>query len=165
MITDIFFLLDNLHLSTIGFDELPAWYLRLTAPVFSFILSHLINQSLAQLPMETSLIHPIPKIPNPSSPSDYRPISITSTSFGFLNDSLSETSFISVVPLDSKLSNQFAFHPTGSTTAAIVAILHHASYLLLANPYVSHISLDFSKAFDSVRHSTFISKFSALDQF
>ena len=61
------------------------------------------------------------------------------------------------------ISDQFAFHPTGSTFAATISFLHTITSLLQANPYVIVISLDFSKAFDSVRHSTLLSKMSELD--
>ena len=47
-------------------------------------------------------------------------------------------------------SDQFAFRPTGSPTAAIISLLHTITNLLTANPYVIVISLDFSKAFDTV---------------
>ena len=59
-------------------------------------------------------------------------------------------------------SDQFAFRPTGSTSAAIISLLHTITTLLQANPYVIVISLDFSKAFDSVRQSTLLSKMSEL---
>lgn len=39
-----------------------------------------------------------------------------------------------------------------STAAAVTAILHHASTFLHNNTFVSLISLDFSRVFDSVRH-------------
>jgi len=52
------------------------------------------------------------------------------------------------------LSDQFAFCPTGSPTAALINMLSIISNMLLINPYVIVIALDFSKAFDMVRHST-----------
>ena len=48
-------------------------------------------------------------------------------------------------PISSLISDQFAFRPTGSTTAASISINHHASSLLTTNPYVSLFSLDFTK--------------------
>ena len=54
--------------------------------------------------------------------------------------------------------DQFAFRPTGSTTAALINLFHKISILLQDNDFVHLISLDFSKAFDSVRHSTLIEK-------
>ena len=42
-------------------------------------------------------------------------------------------------------------------------LLSSLSYFLTTNPFVIVISLDFSKAFDTVRHSTLLNKFSQLD--
>ena len=60
-------------------------------------------------------------------------------------------------------SDQFAFRPTGSTTAAVIAILRIVTNLLSDHPYVIVISLDFSKVFDTVRHATLLEKFAQLD--
>ena len=54
--------------------------------------------------------------------------------------------------------DQFAFRPTGSTTAALIYLLHTLTELLLTHDYVHVIALDFSKAFDTVRHYTLVSK-------
>jgi len=59
--------------------------------------------------------------------------------------------------------DQFAFRPTGSTTAAIITLLHKVTQLLLTNPYVIVIGIDFSKAFDTVRHHTLLDKIAQLD--
>ena len=62
------------------------------------------------------------------------------------------------------IHDQFAFRPTGSTTAAIISLFHKVTHLLLTNPYVIVIALlDFSKAFDKVRHHTLIDKMAQLD--
>lgn len=52
---------------------------------------------------------------------------------------------------------------TGSTTAAIITILHTVAHLLVTNPYVILIARDFSKAFDIVKHKTFLEKMAELD--
>ena len=59
--------------------------------------------------------------------------------------------------------DQFAFRPTGSTTATVIAILHIVTTLLCNHPYVIVISLDFSQAFDTVRHATLLEKLAQLD--
>ena len=59
-------------------------------------------------------------------------------------------------------SDQFAFRPSGSPTA-VIAILQAVTNLLSDHPYVIVISLDFSKAFDTVRHTTLLQKFAQLD--
>ena len=62
-----------------------------------------------------------------------------------------------------KIANQFAFRPSGSTTSALVAILSHISGLLETNDFVHVISLDFSKAFDTVSHASLFNKLANLN--
>jgi len=47
--------------------------------------------------------------------------------------------------------------------AVIVSLIRIVTNLLLTNPYVAVISLDFSKAFNMVRHSTLVNKLAELD--
>jgi len=61
------------------------------------------------------------------------------------------------------VSDQFAYRPTGSTTAAIITILHTVTQLLASNPHVIVIAIDFSKAFHTVWHKTLLDKMSQLD--
>ena len=60
-------------------------------------------------------------------------------------------------------SDQYAFRPSGSTTAALIWILHTTTQLLSNHDYVIIIALDFSKAFDTVRHSALFDKFADLE--
>jgi len=60
----------------------------------------------------------------------------------------------------SVFSDQYVFRPSGSTTAAIISIT--ATQLLADNDYVILLALDFSKAFDTVRHHTLFEKFANL---
>ena len=59
--------------------------------------------------------------------------------------------------------DQYAFRPTGSTNTAIIAILHIVTDLLERNKFVRVIGLDFSKAFDSVRHQQLFRKMENLN--
>ena len=59
-------------------------------------------------------------------------------------------------------TDQFAFRPTGSIIAAIISLLHALTNLLASNQYVIVYCLDFSKAFDTVRHSTLMEKIAML---
>jgi len=59
---------------------------------------------------------------------------------------------------------QYAFCPTGSTTAALVHLFTQSiTHMLTTNPYVIVLCLDFSKAIDIVRHSTLLEKLAQLD--
>jgi len=66
-------------------------------------------------------------------------------------------------PIDLNFHDQFAFRPTGSTTAALIALLQTISDMLISQPYVRLFALDFSKAFDTVRHSTLLEKLAKLN--
>ena len=52
---------------------------------------------------------------------------------------------------------------TGSTAAALIQLLHTITSLLDTRPYVIVYALDFSKAFDSVRHSSVLNTFSKMN--
>src|SRR6218665_3220729 len=123
------------HHTTTGYDELPAWFLRLTAPVYAGIITRLINFSVAHtIPTQwkTSIILPIPKIQQPVTPIDYQPISITPVLSRLLERFIVHT-FIyptfNTPPLNHQLSDQFAFRPTGSTTAALISIIQQSTSL------------------------------------
>src|SRR5664279_916656 len=77
----VFQALDKLHHTSTGLDGLPAWFLRLGAPVFCTPVARLFNQSLASstVPQQwkQACIHPIPKVNAPRQHAEFRPISIT----------------------------------------------------------------------------------------
>jgi len=56
----------------------------------------------------------------------------------------------------------YTFMPTGLTTAALVAIFHTICAMLSTKPYIQVFALDFSKAFDTVRHFTLMKKMAHL---
>ena len=65
---------------------------------------------------------------------------------------------LSTLPSSLSFRDQFAYLPTGSTTAALIQILHTVTHLLASHDSVSVIALDFTKAFDTVRHATLLHK-------
>lgn len=168
----VFESLDNLRPTSTGLDKLPAWFLRLGAPIFSKPLSELFNLSLSTSTVphqwKQAWIRPVPKVPVPTQHSDYRPISITPVLTRVM-EKIVVRRFIYPALLQSpaaatlSFSDQFAYRPTGSTTAALIAIFHTVTHLLVNNPYVIVIALDFSKAFDTVRHWTLLEKMAQLD--
>ena len=97
-------------------------------------------------------------------PADYRPISITPVLSRTLERFVVHQYIYPVLPSSTTLSfsNQYAFRPTGSTCAALIAILQTLTKMLANNPYVLLYALDFSKAFDSVRHRTLMEKLAQL---
>ena len=65
--------------------------------------------------------------------------------------------------MESAIAEQYVFRPTGSTTAALISLLHTVTQMLNTNSYVIVIAMDFSKAFDTVRHVTFLEKMANFD--
>ena len=166
----VFKVLDTLRPTSTGLDNLPAWFLRLGAPIFYKPLTYLFNLSLSNsvVPIQWKLawIRPIPKVSAPAQHSDYRPISITPVLTRILERIVVRQYIYPAIlkpPPALSFSDQFAYRPTGSTTAAIITILHTVTELLASNPYVIVIAIDFSKAFDTVRHKTLLDKMSQLD--
>ena len=166
----MFNILDHLHHTADGMDRLPAWFLRLAAPVYSHVISELINRSIsaAHVPEQwkTAVITPVAKVKKPEQMTDFRPISVTPVLSRVVERELVRGHLYQAFaksPASEALGDQFAFRPTGSTTAALIAILQQTTDLLRSNKYVAIISLDFSRAFDTVRHSTLAEKLSALD--
>jgi hypothetical protein len=157
----VFRLLDTLHHTATGLDALPAWFLRVGAPVFAAPIQQIFNLSLttSEVPVQwkSAFIVPIPKINTPTCPADYRPISITSvlsrTIERYIVKSYIYPALITPPPTLG-FRDQFAFRPTGSTTAALISFLYKVTTLLSTHHFVRVISLDFSKAFDSIRHVT-----------
>jgi len=86
----------------------------------------------------------VPKLSSPASLSDIRPISISSVLSRAI-ERLVVRQFIYpallTLPPSLVFSDQFAFRPSGSTTAAVIAILQAVTNLLSDHPYVIVISL------------------------
>ena len=166
----VFRMLDNLQPTAAGLDGLPAWYLQVAAPIFCRTIANLFNMSLATSTVphqwKEARIRPVPKVSAPKEHADYRPISVTPIMCRLMERTVVRTflypAFLNPPPALT-FSDQFAFRPTGSTSAAIISLLRIVINLLQYNPFVVVVSLDFSKAFDTVRHSTLLCKLAALD--
>ena len=98
-------------------------------------------------------------------PVDFRPISVTPILSRIIERLVVRQflypAFLSSCPESLIFSDQFAFRPTGSTTSALVWFLHTITQMLTQHDYVIVLALDFSKAFDTVQHSTLLDKLDA----
>jgi len=112
-----------------------------------------------------AVINPIPKVINPTQPADYRPISLTPILSRILEKIVVKQYFYPTIlstQNNEHFKSQFAFKPTGSTTAALINLFHTVTNMLVDYLYIHIISLDFSKAFDTIRHSSVLNSFSKL---
>ena len=100
--------------------------------------------------------------PKKISLDDYRPISVTPILSRLAERIIVRRWLLQSIPLDI-IQDQFAFRPTGSTTAALVSLFHHVTNRLLeSNDYVRCLCIDFSKAFDTVDHDVLAHKLAGL---
>ena len=165
----MFQILDTLHHTATGLDGIPAWFLRVGAPFFAEPIAAMMNLSISSsiVPTQwkTASILPIAKVQPPITLSDFRPISITPVLSRILERIVVHDYIypsLQCPPSGLSFTDQFAFQPTGSTTCALIQLFRTISVLLESNSYVIVFALDFSKAFDSVRHSAVREKFSQL---
>ena len=125
----VFRMPDSLKSTSMGLDGLPDWFIRLAAPAFAQ------PQSLVPHQWKSSCITPLPKVKSPVACQDYRPITVTAILSRLMEKSLVKQLLYPVLihPHCSHLfSDQFGFIPTaGSTTAALVYLLHQIFQLLL----------------------------------
>ena len=154
-----FMILDKLRHTATGLDKLPAWFLRVAALVLcgpvADIFNLLLSTSTVPNQWKRARIRPVPKTPTPQLPADYRPISVTPVLTRITERIVAQRYIYPALtspPPTLHFADQFAFRPTGSTTAAIIPLLNSVTNLLDTEPYVIVISLDFSKAFDTLRH-------------
>jgi len=155
--SEVFYILDHLQPTATGLDHIPAWFLRLIAPVFSAPITQLFNRSIdtATVPAQwkRASITPIPKVINPTSAVDYRPISITPVLSRILEKRIVRIYIYPALYIPLRccspdlpplldFSDQYGFRPTSSTTAALIMLLYTISHMLSSNAYVRVISLD-----------------------
>jgi len=113
-----------------GMDKLPAWFLRVGAPLFYKPVTCLLNKSIVTSTVPCQWNHacilPTPKTAIPQQNADYRPISITPVLSRLLERVIVRNYLypaIIVPPASLYFTDQYAFRPTGSTTAALIALL------------------------------------------
>ena len=64
---------------------------------------------------------------------------------------------------DEQMNDQFAFRPTGRTTAALSTVMHTIySMFDQGNDYVRCVLIDYSKAFDVINHEILLNEMGTL---
>jgi len=112
-----------------------------------------------------AVITPIPKATKPMQPKYYRLISITTVLSRTLERHVVRSYIYPALQQQHpglNFTDQFAFRPTGSTVAALIALIHTVLKKLSTNHYVHVSTLDFSKSFDTVRHAAVMEKLAQL---
>jgi len=125
----------------------------------------LFNQTIAAgvLPQQwkTAVITQVLRVPAPTTESDYYTIYITPVLSRLIEGHIVTTFLYPALhnpPSDLTFSDQYAFRPTGSTTAALISLQHTICPMVSTNSF----ALDFSRAFDSSRHHKLLDNMSSL---
>ena len=120
-----------------GIDGLPVRFLRLSAPWIASPISHIFNMSYSSsvVPVQWKLscITPVPKTNQPVDCVDFRPISVTPVLSRVLERLIVRRDLYPVLvnpDVSHLFHDQFAFRPTGSTTAALICLFHHLTHSL-----------------------------------
>lgn len=154
-------MLRTLKRTSTGIDKIPVWLFRSCSFEIAEIVAHIFNISIRSgtVPSNwrTATVTPISKCPNPISLSDFRPISVTPILSRIAERLIVNRWLRPSIPQES-IEDQYAFKPTGSTTCALIHLVHYISLMLENNSYVRCLTIDFSKAFDTVDHNILADK-------
>ena len=148
-----------------GSDEIPPIVLKNCAPELAPILAKLFKLSLDLSefpePWKIANVHPIPKKGNHNDPSNYRPISLTST-ISKVFETIVNFKLIKHLESNHLISDkQYGFRSGRSSGDLLSYVLHGWNEALDRHGETHAVALDISKAFDRVSHSLLISKLSA----
>ena len=123
----------------------------------------MLNKTFVPKQWKSSIITPVAKTSKPAQCADFRPISGTPL-LSRLLEKIVVSNFLYPALINPKCErlfrDQFAFRPILARVHQLnlISLIHHISSLLQNYPYAHVFALDFSKAFDTVRHSTLAAK-------
>ena len=127
------------------------------APVLTHIINTVANNGAPLSTWLKALVTPVAKKTPPTDVSHLRLLSVTPIMSRVTERLIVRKYLLPALPTD-QVFDQFAYKPTGSTTSALIAITHHISRLLESSSYVRCILIDYSKAFDTIKHLTLFQK-------
>jgi hypothetical protein len=149
-----------------GLDGVPAWVFRQCSVELAQSVSCIFNQSIlnGKIPStwSTAIVTPVPKIKKPVAVTDYRPISVTPILSRILESIVVKKYLQPSLPRD-VIIDQYAYKATGSTTCALVDLMHYVTRSLESCKYVRCIMIDFSRAFDTVDRCILLRKLDLLE--
>ena len=138
-----------------GPDRISPYILKHCAAEISPILQVIFTQSLntGKLPSDwqKANICPIFKKDNCSSPSNYRPISLTSSCCKVLEHIIFHSIMDHIQPNNILIDNQHGFRSGFSCQTQLISLIEDVSYAMDNQLQTDLILLDFSKAFDTVK--------------
>ena len=131
---------------------------RVLSDKLTYLFNFSITSAIFPAQWKEALVIPIPKIGEPTEPSNYRPISLLPLP-GKILEKLVHNQLSSFLEENNALSdNQFGFRKQRSTSHAVSQVLNQIYTNINRSTVTCAIYLDFSKAFNSVQHPTLLEK-------
>ena len=147
-----------------GPDNIPGRILQICATEIVPILTVLFSQSLntGEVPLDwlSANITLVYKKGGKHNPSNYRPISLTSTCCKIMEHIiLLYHTIMKHLETNNILSNfQYRFRPAHSCKTQLISLVEEIKQSLDSHYHADLITLDFSKAFDTVPHTQLLNK-------
>ena len=145
-----------------GPDKISPYILKYCAAKISPILQLIFTQSLntGQLPSDwqKANICPVFKKGNRSNPSNYRPISLTSSCCKVFEHIVFHSIMDHLQLNNILINNQHGFRSGFSCQTQLISLIEDVSHALDNQLQTDLILLDFSKAFDTVSHKCLLAK-------
>lgn len=159
----VYDLLTSVKKTAAGPNKIPYWVYKKFSDILTPPLHYVWNLILltGQIPLsyKSANIIPIPKVNNPSITNDIRGISVTNIASRLHEKAVN---YLYIKPSFEKVCDnyQFGFRSKLSTCDALLSLQHYISHILDKNQgsTVHCLSIDFAKAFDSVRPDVFMKK-------
>jgi hypothetical protein len=159
-------ILSSISNTSPGLDGMPAWVFRTCSIELSDVVASIFNQSICtgKIPDSwlTAIVTPVPKVKKPLVVTDYRPISVTPILSRIL-EGIVVRKYLQPALTATVIRDQYAYKITGSTTCALINLMHSVTKHLETCSYVRCVMIDFSKAFDTVDRIVLLNKLDALD--
>jgi hypothetical protein len=155
-------IISNIKSNARGTDEIDIKMLSYISPYLTSYITYIINKclesSIFPKAWKYSNVIPVPKVPDPEEYSQFRPISILPTISKIIekivHDQVSEYIKINkILP-----STQSGFRPNHGTSTALLHVTDDIYRACDAGKSTVLILLDYSKAFDTLDHSTLCTK-------
>ena len=148
-----------------GIDGISAFFFKLSIEHSVFAFTDIINTSFKfnKFPerYKKAIVKPIPKITNPLSSSDYRPISLL-PAFSKIIEKVAAKQMIEYLRNTGFLDNlQSAYKQAHSTTTALLNVTDDIYEALENSELTFLVLLDYSKAFDCANHRLILAKLKA----
>lgn len=153
----------------IGPDGLSIKFLKLIFSMistpFTYIINSIITTSIYPLSWKCARVVPVPKVKNPKVLSDFRPINVLSVCSKILEIILNDQLTEHLTNCRLLSDNQSGFRKGHNTTTLVLSIIDDVRSAIDQGKLASVISLDFSRAFESISHEILLNKLFTLYNF